>query len=734
VNDNTISGYFREIYIETDCETTPEVTIQFKNQSDIKLNFTKIETGKYKLQSQDLSFIQKFKAFFVYSRILLLKAFISLLLAIMIAFRLRKIKTFLKNVFGSFRQKLSYFKSVIAQNLVKIVLSFLVSGIVYPVLLFLLKIDISVLYNLDHISAFALSYPFFFIPVCGIFLHRYLKNIWSFSAFWIIFFIMFFIIAPHAFAGNFGFYGFFHNYILEAKYNDFFSNLILPDIGYLAVLPRSVYGLSAIVNPSMTQVIAITSIITLLIYSWVLSQFLSKKIKFLWLDERLAFVFVIIVAVFPVFSLVPGLEFPLSVTDVTYYGILYVLILLFSADQLSKRNLLFAVLPAFVFVLSKAHMIVLLPVISTALFFAILKRRKNQIIYSSVVMVGLIIQAAYCYLSYRSLNNMSNAAQVSFAVGEMSLLKQIAFSFIYYIKSYAYIFFPYFEIHGKYSLVLCLLTIPLIVLFFLIAITNVKKKSNIQISLWFIVGNAVAYLSALFYAITLNSAQCPTFSSFYGFINELDLNFMRYTIGVHTVLLFSTVPLFVLLLNKVFSVYFNKPKIFVCFIMILMTGGGFITHGAFVSYTEFWPLIRGDNWSKEWSKLVTEIDKRDFYIPVVFYPEYKQYVKSENMEVLEEILPENDEYISFPEPLSVSTIVLLILENDNMEHVANKIKLYCHYGKIHEFQSLYEHEKSFRFVIFDCDEDILTDSIVFYNDKNEVVTLSTHIRIIGKQN
>ncbi|PLX07020.1 MAG: hypothetical protein C0596_12870 [Marinilabiliales bacterium] len=731
-DENPVSGYFKEIYVVSDCEAQTLISIHYKNQPDVKLSTTEIQPGKYKLQAPGLSFSQKIGAFVKYNQKSLIKVLILFLIVSFFAFRIRRISHFIKNGINTLIDKFYYYKTIISKNLRRIGFSILISALVYPFLLFVPEINLSVLYNISHFGAFVISYQFFFIPICGLFLYKYLKNIWSFLAFWIILFAMFFLISPHVFAGNFGFYCFFHSFITEANQNNFFTNLILPDIGYLAVLPRFIYGLSSIVNPSMTNVIAITSIFTLIIYSWIFSRLLSVKLNFIWLDERLAFVFTIILALFPVFSLVPGLGFPLPATDVAYYGILLIIVFLFSVDYFSKFNTYLAGLISFVFVISKAHMLVLIPVIIIALVYALYKKRKNIIIYSSICLLGLVIQAVFCFYSLQNFGNTTEVAQASFSVGEMGMLNQIAFSLVYFIKSYAYIFITFVDLTERFTLLWLILIFLFIIFLFVLAVLNIRRGTNSRISVWFLSCNFVAYLSALFYALTLSAADTPDADFFSCFIKQVDVNLIRYTIGVHTVLLFGTLPFVIYMLGKSLEVHQRKAKRVVYPLLIIMTFFALFFNKAFVAFPEFWSLTKGDNWSREWSKLIHQFDKDEFYIPIVFFPEYKQYVKTENLDIIAEYLPYNESSFGLNKAIPVRTIIVLLKAESETTEIPCKMQTYCCGHKEHEVNSLYKHEKNFRFVVFDCNENIITDSIVFFNIDNELVLLDTYIRVIGE--
>lgn len=499
-----LQGYFSQIFIENAGDQAPGVRIQSGDNASVSLEMCYQGNGKYEIIPYKISIFEKVYAFLYYGRQWLVFLITILLISGAIIWQRRLLRKKYEIIQSNTKKKIAQLRCLIRSHAIKILIALLIASGIYP-LLYCAGIDFSVLYNLTHASAYILTLPFFMIPAVGMALWSKLRQPLVFAAFWIILFSMYFVISPHVFAGNFGFHGFFHSFIIEAMNYGFLQNLILPDTGYLAVLPRLLYGFSALINPSMSQVIAITSFLSLVIYAFIFSRLVSTDLKFLWKDHSHGFLFAIIIALFPIFNLVPGLVFALSATDLAYFGMVLVLICLFTSETENIRNHIGLVFFSLIVVLSKAHMVVLLPAVMIALLFAIFRKNRRLLLTSSVLTLGILIQGIYCYLSL-SQADATLFTTGSFSIGQAPLIPQIFAGMVYYLKSYLYIFAPFVDNQSSGSTALLLIAAIVVFGLFYFSIRNIFLKRQFHLSAWFILCNVSAITSAIFYTVTSGEA------------------------------------------------------------------------------------------------------------------------------------------------------------------------------------------------------------------------------------
>lgn len=723
-----LQGYFSQIFIENAGDQAPGVRIQSGDNASVSLEMCYQGNGKYEIIPYKISIFEKVYAFLYYGRQWLVFLITILLISGAIIWQRRLLRKKYEIIQSNTKKKIAQLRCLIRSHAIKILIALLIASGIYP-LLYCAGIDFSVLYNLTHASAYILTLPFFMIPAVGMALWSKLRQPLVFAAFWIILFSMYFVISPHVFAGNFGFHGFFHSFIIEAMNNGFLQNLILPDTGYLAVLPRILFGFSALMNPSISQVMAITSFASLVIYALIFSRLVSADLKFLWKDHTHAFLFTVIIALFPVFNLVPGLIFPLPATDVAYFGMVLVLICLFTSETENIRNHIGLVFFSLIVVLSKAHMVVLLPAVMIALLFAIFRKNRRLLLTSSVLTLGILIQGIYCYLSL-SQADATLFTTGSFSIGQAPLIPQIFAGMVYYLKSYLYIFAPFVDNQSSGSIALLLIAAIVVFGLFYVSIRNIFLKRQFHLSAWFILCNVSAITSAIFYTVTSGEAIFTSGNNAMQSITGLPINLMRYTIGVHTLLVISVVPFAMYLLESATSRFTTKTRALSGIALILLLTSGIIFHHTAFVYPEFWSTSKHDNWSREWSKIAPILKNKEFYIPIVFYPEYKQNMHTHKLGVYSDILPDNESSFGFRDTVSLHSVIVLADESKIPEKHPTTMSFFRNGEEIGRVKPYYKFEQRFRFIIFVTDKPALTDSIVFYNSENNPAILNTHLRVI----
>ena len=674
----------------------------------------------------------RFGAFFYYNRFVLTKLFLLLaLLVLAIRFRtilLPYVKSKAKATAGAVRA----LAHLVASHRWRSILCLVSTAAIYPALL-LMGINMADLYNASHGFMFATISTVFLVPVFVLFfLHKLRINGFAFFGLWAVVLIQYFVVSPYAFAGNFGFHGFFHSFIIEASQNSFFNALIVPDAGYLAIVARLIYELADFLQPDLSQIIAITSFITLLLYAFLLSQLLHKRMMFLWVSPVQGFVVVVLIACFPLFSPVPGLIFPLPATDVAYYGVIVALAGLFIVRHVSRITLLLYALLVSALILSKAHMVMLFPVFAAALGLFIKTRNKHGIFYTGVALLATIIQALYCYLSVGAFNSDMLGSASSFSIQIFSLPELVGFTAIYFVKSYVYLLLPF---AGEYinSPVLLLATTGFIVWLSVYCIGAAIKRNNMTLpALWFLACNITALATAFFYGFTFSPQSVVEYHSFGEFAALAEINPMRYTIGVHSCLAFSVIPLLCLMIHNAFaakSTVYARTAASV-FLILLVSGTLFFRQACHM-YPEFWRETRGDLWSREWKELTVLLREKEFYIPIVFYPEYKEYMKTPGLETAIDFLPHNSVSIQLPDELPVHSIIVLNKSCVEPNEMVHRVELYHQHKPSAQINALYKPLKGFRFGVFIGSNTPMADSIVFIGVHGKPLPIDTHVRIIS---
>lgn len=752
--DKTINGYFKEITLFYKAKGTFPLVYQIFDGKQVFLKHRQISANTYQLIYPEISITQKIKAVVSYNKnflaeiTLLLTFLLFVFLFIYNLFQTKKKYhqyTASKDVYIS-KQKVFFTKIIanfarlfefIKHQKYSILAAAAISLAVYPCLLYCFGIDFSTIYNASHNFLFIVISILSFVPLSGLFLRN--KSHYfglGFFAFWLIFLLHYFIISPFLFAGNFGFHGAFQDFLMVSVYENFFHGLFVPDVGYLAILPRIAYGFSILLSPDASQSIAITSIISLACYSFIFCFLAGNKFKFLWPSPKSGFIFIILLAVIPVFSLVPSINFYLPITDTAYYGLVFSFYVLFIInDQKTPAVYLLTIINC-IFILSKAHFLVIFPVYLIGLFVFYHCRNRKGIILTLFSLIALIGQGVFCYLGMLNLQ-AKDVAIGSFSLQSFSISDQIIMDFAYFTKSYIHLLMPFINSNGTLEIIPVLLMFLFIIFLLTVAVRMIINKKNNQnlISLWFLTGNAIAFLSTAFYIYTLPENHRNNTDSLLNIINSTDVNLMRYTIGVHTILAITVVPFILYLFSTWFKRISQKyAEKMVKAVLFTILSAGIIFNYAPSNFMHFWSMAKGDKWSYEWKQLVPLIKNKTFYIPVVFYPAYKQMIKTDNLEVAEDIIPRNASGFSLKEKKQIHAVIVLNSSDNKLEEQTAKTEIFYGGKKTGSASALYATDSSFRFTYFLLNSHKPADSISFVNHLNQPAKISTHIRIVSYKN
>ncbi len=726
----SITGYFKDIIITSDSSEDLEL-YQFFRGDSVRLSCHKADGYPIQIIKPDLS-LQKKTYGIIYFNIRYIISFLSILLFSGLLFFLLKIinKKSIRCVFEKTKTYLYNLKKI-KKNLI---ISSIIAILFYPFLLLFFNINFSLLYNISHYVMYPLVSLIFFVHVYGFI--QYSENKFSslsFFAFWLILFLQYFFISPHVFAGNFGFHGYFHDYLLVSIKHSFFSTLLIPDTGYLAMLPRIIYGIAALLSPDLSQSIAITSLASLIIFAMLGAFLLGKNFNFLWGGRSwFGFLFMVVISVFPVFSLVPSISFPLSITDTAYYGIVFAFAVLFILKDITPLQGILLCIINCVFILSKAHFVIFLPLYLIALALFIKDKNKLGVNFTLFGLFAIIIQALFCFFSMHDFTN--EAAEInSFSVGFLNIYEIIVFSFTYYIKAYIHLLCPFIDITTNKSVFFVFIFAVIICFFIVVAVRMVFKNSNRKLALWFIGGNMISLTSAFFYAATCPADIQIIRGNIFSFIAAVDLNMMRYTIGVHTILSISLFPFLLLLISNIFKVfsarnYFGK-SVTVLFVIML---NAFIINESAAVYPHFWKNIENDRWSYEWKQLVALLKQEEYYVPVLFYPAFKQCLSTQGLYISHDFIAEAQGSFKLNKSENIHSIIVLNAFENKEEQVPELLAAYKDGICIDYIEALYKPEKGLRFIYFLNKKPTTADSIVFYNSYKEVVPINTHLRFVSK--
>lgn len=731
--DQPLSGYFKEIvFIKSDTYVNPVFYQVFAN-NPTKLNYINISSNAYKLTPPKLNFFQKIQAIAFYNKKQLLIGIICLLVFVFILINFKKIVKLIKNSFISLYKDVGYTYKFILKEKKSILIALLLSLLVYPVFFFIFDINFSVLYNVSLLVIYPIISAVFFIPIFGAIVDKKVLKLGSgFFVFWIVLFLLYFVVSPFVFAGNFGFYGDFHNFIIISQQNGFFQSLIFPDTGYLAVLPRIIYGLAIWVSPDGSQSIAVTSIASLSIYSFILSFLASERFQFLWPKHWIGLFFILLIAISPIFSLVPGLNFPLAITDTAYYGILFSFILLFIISEFKIRSVCFLTLINCIFILSKAHLLALFPLYSIGLI-VFLKDKKNKGVFFTVVsLFAMLTQLAFCYFHMVSLSAY-NQTGGSFSVNMLGLEEQIIVAVAYYLKAYIYILMPFVYTTGKYVIIFMVVFFAIVLALFFIALKIIRKPTTKLIASWFIAGNILAFSSAMFYSYTFPGDVDINRDSVINLIRSVDVNLMRYTIGIHTILAVSVIPFIIFLVSEMFKRVMPKYSLNISIVLFFaLIINGIIFNKAVHVISNFWGTTKGDIWSYEWEQLAPLLKNKEHYVPIVFYPAYKQAIKTENLEVSNDFVPKEQSDFSLNGEKNVHAVIVLNALGNKEEQIPVIAETFFHSKKVAQLAPFYLPNKNMRFIYFLNKKTSSVDSIVFLNHFHKPALINTHIRIVSK--
>ncbi len=571
---------------------------------------------------------------------------------------------------------------------------------------------------------------FFSIPA-GIFMLRknFSKNFMLVNfGFWTIFLLMYFVVCPADYMGNYGFHGFFHEFLIRPAESGFLASLTTPDTGYLAIIPRIFYGIAYFFDNYGAYSIAFTSFATLIIYASIFSYLCGTRFRFMFQNDKLRCAFVIIMAVFGFFSLSP-LNYAISITDVAYFGFILICIFLIkSKENISSTKLIFYAITGSLFILSKAHLIAFAPVVTIIVFYKFYKKqfRSKTLILASVFLLACIIQAVFISNSLIQMQNIQQSDLQSFTVEQKPIWLIIAGSFIYFVKSYMLLSFPLFSISSGFLGYLFFLIGTAITI--LILYRNLKNIRNSELSRVFILAN-VLVLSCIAFMFRTFPSDADIDFSFSGFLKYAAYGnpfFSRYTIGIHNILALTLIPsIFYFIKNK--KIILNKQVA-----VNTLTGAYILLNFIIIQpdfrSIEFYKKIRNENWSEEWYYLSRELKHKPYYVPIIFYPALKQEICSPNIYTIYDGTYKN---IDFNLIQNKKLLAVILLNDKDFANKNNKLKLKAYYNNDSVFISpLYPVSPKYKFIFFSLRDYPYLNSFIFVNGESDLNNIKS-LRIVG---
>lgn len=732
-------GYLNSVIVSTD-GTLQADQIQICNHDGYNVEITIAETegDSYTFSTRGLSFFSKAEIFLHVNRIKLIFGF--LFFCFYITFLIIPLK-FISPIQKASAKLISELRKIcffVKTGKIRLLLSVVSALIIIFLLRFAAGIRFEVLYFSNTVLIHLIVFSFIIIPVTGIYFYKNIKpeKRFSFFSFWIIFYLLYFLVCPGDFAGNYGFHGFFFDYLFRPPQLGIFKSFFVPDTGYVALIPRITYGLASLADKYGASSIAITSLISLIIYSWIFALFCNPRFRFIIRNDYLRCFFVIFFAVFSLYSLSLSRHYSLSVTDVAYFGIILILIFLFK--DLSELNWLKVITIIFIaglFIFSKAHMIVIIPVSVLLLAYKIYRRELNykNAAFLISILIFATIHLVIILSSMRQMVNIPAENMQSFTLTPKPPLLVGGFSFIYLLKSYSQFLYPGIgRLTGIAGYAVSLCGMLLMTGLFIYAVRIYKKDDKRVTALWFFAGNTIAFTSALLFFRTFppDSQLVLSNSLLIKYLSNGGLFFSRYTIGIHTILTITVFPVLLSIVKDAFGCsHFGKKGIFVEIVYTSV----FIAISAIWHYTpalniEFWDTAKKEKWSEEWHYLSEKLSGESYYVPVLNYPARKQQIMSDDMIVLYD----SDSAGYVRENINNDLFAVVIINNKHIssEYPDLKINVTGTGGDSVVVSPLYPVCDFYRFIVFYPDTVVEAGYINFLNDGAEV-EYPEHYRIIG---
>jgi hypothetical protein len=168
----------------------------------------------------------------------------------------------------------------------------------------------------------------------------------------------------------------------------------------------------------------------------------------------------------------------------------------------------------------------------------------------------------------------------------------------------------------------------------------------------------------------------------------------------------------------------------ILFLVIVLNG--MIFNKTTAGYSHFWSMVKGDTWSNEWKQLASLLHKKEYYVPVIFYPEYNQALISDGLQVSRDIVPEKKSGFYLKDELPVHSIIVLNASGNTAKQIPVIAELYSRDVKIAQLTPYYKTNQTKRFIYFlNTQTKKTADSLVFLNDIHLPVAINTHIRIVS---
>ncbi len=736
---HVFNGYLNSIVIESSSDIAVKDIVVKSNGSTLNnCKFNRISSKKLKIYSEDLSFIGKANLFLKYnwSKLALLSLFFLIYIYSLIY--TEKVYSSIFEFFNNLWIKIKVIVFIVKKEWKRIILSFIIVIFLLSGIRLLFGIKFEELYFANFWSINTIVFVLLLIPVVGIFFNKYFKTekLFSFFSFWIIVILLYFFVCPQDFVGNYGFHGFFHDYIVKASSNGFFSNLFIPDTGYLALIPRISYSLASLTDKYGADSIAITSIISLFIYAWIFSLLTKRRFQFLIENDYLRSGFFIFMAVFSVFTLSLSRHYALSVTDVAYYGVIFILICIFRDFTITtKANLLLLVLVSGLFVFSKVHLMVVIPVIFVYVIYLINKKKYKTptLFYLATVLLFGLIHIIFIYFSFKQMQSNPEAV-ASFSLDEKSPILLLGFSIVYFVKSYLYLIFPFINVlGGVLGYIVFVFGVLLFGFLLWYAYLIYKKGINNKLAMWFFAANIIAFVSTILMIRTLPAGNkyVFTYNFLWEYITYGNIMFSRYSIAIHTVLAFSVLPLILHYVKSKFKVFKLSNRTFKLELLVLLF---IITYSSVFHVTpkfnlRFWKKANSEKWSEEWYLLSRNIANSSFYIPIVFYPNRKQHIQTDDLQMIYDTDSCVSDYIYKPNQ-KVSTVIVINNPEISEHHPDINLNLITIYGDSLYIKPDYPVREYYKFIVFNIKKPVEAKNIKFVNETG-IINQPEKYRVVG---
>ena len=627
-------------------------------------------------------------------------------------------------------------KKLIIQEKAKVFIPYIIS-LVPSTLFLLLNKDYPEFIGISAFGAVLASTLILFPIIFAVYYNKSLKlNVRFFLTILIIFIMYCFVLYPQNYMYGIGFRDDISKFFVKAMHYDYAECLFQPNSGYLNVFQSGLACVLIKVFSFKNYFPEALQIITALLIAIIFASFNLKVFKQLVYSDNTRFLIVLIVSILLIG--IPGSKF---VFEIPFLAALLLWPTLFITHKLSKLAFSLLLLIIIVFVLSKPIFIIYAPALAIMLLYSIIKKDKNCIIFSSFILIGILVQVIVYFAnpittSLPEINNLGTYYENAFKVSDLGFLETIFYSFYLFIRISVSLTFPFLK-DGLSQLILnAAFVLFWVIICIKLSWTYINKKKNIY--LFLIVGLSLSLFSSFLFIKTANVADLQINNSAINSLKFADLLKSNYLVPYHRYLVLGLLPQLAVIAFIIIKLIsrcnlITRHIIIVIFILFLFANRvNIITNYSQISSIK-------QNYAKPSSSLWRENSdlifnyRNEFYIPYYGYPKQSECIKF-NTDRITDITMNNSNSILITNLHPTAhkwDILQIITEYD--EHSARIQYLIAITDKdsirISPFNKI---SNKNRFIIFRLTDNTKLKEIIFVDNKDNYVKLKRPIRLVGE--